>query len=190
MSKVYIIAEAGVNHNGSYDKAIGLIESAAKAGADAVKFQTFKTENVITLNAKKAKYQQKTTGVSETQFEMVKKLELPFEWHHDLIKHCSKNKIEFLSTAFDHDSLNFLVNKLGLSTLKIPSGEITNGPLLLAYAQTGCKLIISTGMSTIKEIQSALSIISFGYIYGKKPAIGCAVILNNGTIPINLLMDL
>ncbi len=171
MSKVYIIAEAGVNHNGSYDKAIGLIESAAKAGADAVKFQTFKTENVITLNAKKAKYQEKTTGTTETQFEMVKKLELPFEWHYDLIKHCSKNKIEFLSTAFDHDSLNFLVNNLGLNTLKIPSGEITNGPLLLAYAQTGCKLILSTGMSTIKEIQNALSIISFGYIYGKKPKI-------------------
>jgi len=137
MKRTYIIAEAGVNHNGNRDMAFQLVDVAVKAGADAVKFQTFKTENVVSKSTDKAVYQKQTTDSSETHFEMLKKIELPHNLHYELIEYCREQKIEFLSTAFDLESLNFLANKLKLKTLKIPSGEITNGPLLLAYAKTG-----------------------------------------------------
>jgi len=157
----YIIAEAGVNHNGNRKMAFQLVDAAVEAGVDAVKFQTFKAENVVTRNADKAVYQ-KITDNTETHFEMLKKLELSHDLHCDLIEYCQKNKIEFLSTAFDLESLNFLANCLNLKTLKIPSGEITNGPLLLAHAKTGCNLILSTGMATLGEIEEALGVLAFG----------------------------
>ena len=164
MKDVFIIAEAGVNHNGDYKLAFALIDAAVLAGADAIKFQTFLAENVVTKKAKKAAYQELTTSPSESQFDMIKKLELPYEWHFDLLKYCKKKGIEFLSTAFDLDSLNFLVNDIKIKTLKIASGEITNGPFLLACAQKQCNLIVSTGMATLGEIEKALSIIAFGFL--------------------------
>jgi N-acetylneuraminate synthase len=161
---IYIIAEAGVNHNGSAEMAFKLIDAALEAGTDAVKFQSFKAENLVTKSADKAAYQNETTDSAETQFEMLKKLELSYELHHELIDYCKKEKIEFLSSAFDLESLYFLSDTLKLKTLKIPSGEITNGPLLLAYAKTGCELILSTGMSTLGEIEDALGVLAFGLI--------------------------
>jgi len=161
---VYIIAEAGVNHNGNRDMAFQLVDAAVDAQADAIKFQTFKAENLVTRNAEKADYQRQTTSSEESQFEMLKQLELPHEWHKELSEYCKNSGIEFLSTAFDMESLVFLVNKMLLKTLKIPSGEITNGPFLLAHAQTGCDLIISTGMSTMTEVREALSVVAYGML--------------------------
>ncbi|MCI5125678.1 MAG: N-acetylneuraminate synthase, partial [Candidatus Electrothrix sp. AR5] len=160
--RVFVIAEAGVNHNGSLDRALRLIDAAAEAGADAVKFQTFKTENIVIISAPKADYQQKTTGSDESQFAMLKRLELSYDEHYHLLAHCQKSGIQFLSTAFDFESLDFLVQNLGLKILKIPSGEITNAPLLLAHARTGCDLILSTGMATLSEVEAALGVIAFG----------------------------
>lgn len=164
MDPVFIIAEAGVNHNGQYDKALQLIDVAVDAGADAVKFQTFKAENLVTACAQKAQYQKRTTTPTEPQLQMLKRLELGFAKQYDLKRYCEKKGIHFLSTAFDFESLRFLITDLGLKTLKIPSGEITNGPLLLAYAKAGCKLILSTGMASIGEIDQALAVLSFGLL--------------------------
>lgn len=161
---IYIIAEAGVNHNGNRDIAFQLVDEAVKAQADAIKFQTFKAENLVTRSAEKAEYQRQTTSSEESQFEMLKQLELPYEWHKELREYCEKSGIDFLSTAFDNDSLDFLVNEMDLKTLKLPSGEITNGPFLLAHAQTGCDLIISTGMSTMAEVRDALSVVAYGLL--------------------------
>lgn len=165
MSKhVYIIAEAGVNHNGHRDMAFQLVDEAVSAKCDAIKFQTFKAENLVTQNAAKAEYQRRITPSEESQFGMLKRLTLSHEWHWELKEYCSNLGIEFLSSAFDLESLDFLVNKMALTTLKIPSGEITNGPFLLAHAQTGCDLIVSTGMSTMAEVKEALSVIAFGML--------------------------
>ena len=164
MNSVYIIAEAGVNHNGDPKTAFQLIDAAVDSGVDAVKFQTFTAEKLVTKNAIKADYQYKTTDVDESQFSMLKRLELTHETHYELAHYCKKKGIEFLSTAFDLDSLDFLVNNLKLKTLKIPSGDLTNGPLLLAHAQTGCDLILSTGMATLGEIEEALSVLAFGLL--------------------------
>jgi len=164
VKKIFVIAEAGVNHNGSSEMAFQLVDAAVEAGADAVKFQTFKAENLVTKYAYKAEYQKATTGAGETQYEMLKRLELSYEMHYQLIEYCKKKGVEFLSTAFDTDSLRFLVDGLGLTTLKIPSGEITNGPLLLEHAQTGCDLILSTGMATLGELEEALGVIAFGLL--------------------------
>ncbi len=161
---VFIIAEAGVNHNGNCDMAFKLVDAAVEAGANAVKFQTFKAENLVTKNAAKAEYQKQTTDSNESQFAMLKRLELAYEAHYELIDYCKNKGIEFLSTAFDIESLDFLVNDLGLMKLKIPSGEITNAPLLLAHAQSGCDLIVSTGMSTLGEVEEALGVIAFGLL--------------------------
>ena len=163
---VIIIAEAGVNHNGSVDRALQLIDVAAAAGADIVKFQTFKSEAVISRFAAKAAYQVKTTGSEESQLEMVKKLELDAAAHKLLVAHCAKRSIQFLSTPFDSESLDFLVEQLDIQKIKIPSGEITNGPLLLKAALTGRPVILSTGMSTLGEIEAALGVLSFGYLRG------------------------
>lgn len=159
MKKVYIIAEAGVNHNGDIDIAKKLIDAAAAAGADAVKFQTFKAELVISKNAKKAEYQAQNTGnESETQLEMVKKLELDEKAHDELIAYAKAKNIEFLSTPFDLPSVDLLVRK-GLKTIKIPSGEITNLPYLEKIGALGLKVILSTGMASLGEIEKALNVL-------------------------------
>jgi N-acetylneuraminate synthase len=158
----FVIAEAGVNHNGSLEMAKELIEAGAKAGADAVKFQTFRAAEIVSRFAPKAAYQQRNTDDAESQLDMIKKLELSIEDHRILIEHARQNGIEFLSTPFDLSSLRLLVDDLGLRTIKIPSGEITNAPFLVKIAATGCRIILSTGMSTLGEVESALSMIAFG----------------------------
>jgi N,N'-diacetyllegionaminate synthase len=155
---VFIIAEAGVNHNGSLDLAKRLADVAVDAGADAVKFQTFKTENLVSRNAKKADYQKETTDTSESQFDMIKKLELDMDIHQKLIDHCQENNIMFLSTPFDNDSVN-LLSDLGLQIFKIPSGEITNLPYLRHIGSLDKQVILSTGMSNIQEVEDALTIL-------------------------------
>ncbi|MDC0239201.1 N-acetylneuraminate synthase [Candidatus Thioglobus sp.] len=155
---VFIIAEAGVNHNGSVELAKQLIDIAKKTGADAVKFQTFKAECFVTKNAIKANYQKQNSKKLESQFEMIKKLELNIDAHIKLIEYCNKKNIIFLSSPFDHDSID-LLNKLGLKILKIPSGEITNLPYLRHIGSLGKKVILSTGMSTLDEVGEALSIL-------------------------------
>ena len=167
MSPVYIIAEAGVNHNGQRDLAFQLADAAVAAGADAVKFQTFKAEKLVTKSAIKADYQQKTTGGDESQYAMLKRLELDHQIHHELIQCCQEKGIEFLSTAFDAESLDFLANDLGVTRFKLPSGEITNGPLLLAHARFGRDIILSTGMATLAEVEEALGVIAFGLLHGQ-----------------------
>lgn len=162
--KVFIIAEAGVNHNGSLELAKQLVDVAAQAGADAVKFQTFIAELGVSAFAPKADYQVKTTGQTESQLEMVKKLELSYEQFIDLTDYCRNKGIEFLSTPFDLPSVEFLVQELQVDRLKIASGEITNAPLLLRAAQSNKPIILSTGMSTLGEIELALGVLAFGYI--------------------------
>jgi N-acetylneuraminate synthase len=157
-----IIAEAGVNHNGNRELAFKLVDAAKAAGADIVKFQTFKAKKLASSLAKQAEYQVENTQKEESQLAMLKRLELPYELHYELIEHCKKIGIEFLSTAFDSESLSFLVNDLGLKTLKLPSGEITNAPLILEHARTGCDIILSTGMATLAEVEDALGVIAFG----------------------------
>jgi N-acetylneuraminate synthase len=158
-----IIAEAGVNHNGDEKLAFELVEAAYKAGADIVKFQTFKAKNLVTAQAAQAEYQVANTKRQESQLEMLSRLELSWDAHHKLIEHCNRLGIEFLSTAFDSESLAFLINELGIKRLKLPSGELTNAPLVLEHARTGCDIIVSTGMATLSEIESALGVIAFGY---------------------------
>lgn len=167
----YIIAEAGVNHNGSLKMARQLIDVAVDAGADAVKFQTFKAQNLVSKSAPKAEYQVSTTGKEESQFNMLHKLELDEAAHRHLITHCQGRGIQFLSTPFDFESVDLLSETFGLPCLKIPSGEITNGPLLLHVAQTHKQVILSTGMSTLDEVEQALSILAYGFVGdGEKPS--------------------
>src|SRR3990167_920245 len=158
MNKVFIIAEAGVNHNGSTELAKKLIDAASVAGADAVKFQTFKAEKLVSKNAQKAEYQKQTTGKAESQFDMIKKLELDEATHHELMAYCKSKNIIFLSTPFDHDSIE-LLDTLGLEIFKIPSGEITNLPYLRHIGKLGKRVILSTGMTDIGEIEDALDIL-------------------------------
>ena len=157
-SKVFIIAEAGVNHNGSLDLAKKLIDVASESGANAVKFQTFKAEKLVSKNAQKADYQKQTTNKTESQFDMIKKLELDMDTHKELIAYCETKNIMFLSTPFDHDSIE-LLNDLGLEIFKIPSGEITNLPYLRHIGKLNKKVILSTGMADIGEIEDALDIL-------------------------------
>lgn len=171
MTRTYVIAEAGVNHNGDPGLAFQLVDAAAAAGADAVKFQTFRADKLATSAAVKANYQQRATETDESQLAMLQRLELGHEAHRDLVDYCAKQGIDFLSSAFDKESLGFLVNDLGLKTLKIPSGELTNGPSLLAHARTGSDLIISTGMATLEEVEVALGVIAFGLIHGSNAEI-------------------
>ncbi|EGK8203502.1 N-acetylneuraminate synthase [Campylobacter coli] len=158
MKQVLIIAEAGVNHNGDIDLAKRLIDVASEAGADYVKFQTFKTELCISKNAQKAAYQLKTTSKTESQFEMIKKLEFSKQTHEILINYCKKRDIKFLSTAFDLESIDLLI-ELGIDIFKIPSGEITNFPYLKKIAYLNKKIILSTGMATLGEIERALEVL-------------------------------
>ena len=161
---VFVIAEAGVNHNGDRDMAFALVDAAAEAGADAVKFQTFRAEDLASRSAPKAAYQKTTTDAAHSQLEMLRGLELPRDLHFEIKTHCQTRSIQFLSTAFDSDSLAFLIGDVGLELLKIPSGEITNGPLLLQAAISRKPLILSTGMATIAEIAEALGVLAFGYL--------------------------
>ena len=167
-----IIAEAGINHNGSEEMALKLVDTAYSAGADIVKFQTFRSSDLVTQNAKKASYQKDNTNASEHQLQMLKDLELPNSSFKKLASHCDDLGIEFLSTAFDKKSLNFLVNDIGMQRLKIPSGELNNAPFVLDHARTGMDIILSTGMANLNEIETALGVIAFGYIGDeKKPSI-------------------
>jgi N,N'-diacetyllegionaminate synthase len=155
---VFIIAEAGVNHNGSIELAFKLIDAAVEAGVDAVKFQTFKAENLVSKNTQKAKYQIQTIDPSESQLDMLIKLELNVDVHKKLIKYCNAKGIMFLSSPFDHDSID-LLNELGLKIYKIQSGEITNLPYLRRIGSLAKQVILSTGVSTLKEVGDALAIL-------------------------------
>ncbi|UCB56985.1 MAG: N-acetylneuraminate synthase [Candidatus Omnitrophota bacterium] len=158
MRKTFVIAEAGVNHNGSIKIAKKMIDAAVLAGADAVKFQTFEAEKLVTKSAPMAEYQKKATGESESQFEMIKRLELDKKAHQELMKHCKKRGILFLSSPFDLESIEFL-NRLGLEVFKVASGEITNVPFLRKIGTLRKKIIISTGMADLKEIENALCVL-------------------------------
>lgn len=152
---VFIIAEAGVNHNGSLKLAKKLVDAAKDAGADCVKFQTFVSKNIVSRNAVKAEYQKKQTEPEESQHDMLKKLELSFDEFTELNEYCMRKDIEFMSTAFDFDSINFL-NSLDMGTWKIPSGDITNLPYLIKIAKLNKPVILSTGMSTMEDIRNAI----------------------------------
>lgn len=166
----YVIAEAGVNHNGSMDLARDLIEVAAKAGANAIKFQTFQAEKLVSEEAPKAEYQQETTDAEESQADMLRALELSPDQHRAIAEHCDAHDIQFLSTPFDAQSARFLVDEFDVPRIKIGSGELTNGPLLLDIARLGRPVILSTGMGTLGEVEQALSVLAYGYTHdGEEP---------------------
>lgn len=158
MEKVYIIAEAGDNHNGDFNTALKLVDVAKRAGADCVKFQRFVTEEIISKYAEMAEYQKKNTGKEESQFEMVKRLELSFDEFRKIKEYCDRVGIQFLSTPFDLKSVDFL-NELGVPFFKIPSGEITNYPYLIKIAHTGKPVVMSTGMCEPDEILAAINVL-------------------------------
>lgn len=169
MSNVYVIAEAGVNHNGSLELARRLVDCAAEANANAVKFQTFKANKLATSIAPKAIYQKQTTDSAESQLEMLRSLELPREWHWELRERAHARGIEFLSTAFDADSLTFL-EELDMPFYKVPSGELTNSPLLWQFARQRRPLVVSTGMATMSEVEQALAVIAHAFNAEAEPA--------------------
>lgn len=156
---IFIIAEAGVNHNGSLEIAKTLIDVAAQSGADAVKFQTFKADKLVSKTAQKASYQKQMTDADESQYAMIKKLELDERAHHQLIDYCAQKNILFLSTPFDHESIDLLAD-LGMEIFKIPSGEITNLPYLRHIGSLQKEVILSTGMATLDEIDGALHVLT------------------------------
>lgn len=158
MPKVFIIAEAGVNHNGSLKIAKKMVDVAASAGVDAIKFQTFHAESLVSKFSPKAMYQKKTTGRDESQLEMIKKLELSSNAHKELIRYCCEKKIMFLSSPFDLESIDFLA-RLGLRMFKIPSGEITNLPYLRKIGSLRREIIMSTGMATLAKVKDALNVL-------------------------------
>jgi N,N'-diacetyllegionaminate synthase len=156
--KTLVIAEAGVNHNGDMEKARALVDVAADAGADFVKFQTFTADKLVSASAPKAEYQKQSTGAQESQYEMIRKLELTHAMHDELIAHCARRGVRFFSTAFDLDSLDYLAG-LGLDRFKVPSGEITNLPYLRRMGSYRRPVILSTGMSNMQEIGDALRVL-------------------------------
>ena len=156
--RTIIIAEAGVNHNGCIETAKKLIDVAIDAGVDYVKFQSFKAENLVSINAEKANYQKKYSDVNESQFEMLKKLELNYNEHKTLVEYCKENNIKFISSPFDLDSVDILYD-LGVDFFKIGSGECNNYPLVEYIAKQKKPIILSTGMNTIKSIKPAVIII-------------------------------
>ncbi len=168
MTRTLIIAEAGVNHSGSLDTALALVDAAADAGADIVKFQTFNAKSLASRGARKADYQQRTTDAAESQQAMLTRLELPHAAHPPLIARAEERGIEFVSTPFDHRSLDFLLT-LGLPRIKIGSGDLTNAPLLHAIARADKPLILSTGMATLIEVEEALGVLAHGYGHGNSP---------------------
>jgi N-acetylneuraminate synthase len=159
----FIIAEAGVNHNGSLDMAIDLIDAAVNAGVDAVKFQTFHADKLVAKHASKADYQKLTTDPQESQLEMIRKLELGEAEHSHLIAHCQKRGIAFMSTPFDSDSLRLLTDVFGMKIIKVSSGDLTNAPFLLEISRVADEVILSTGMSTLSEIEAALGVLAYGF---------------------------
>lgn len=163
MSKVYIIAEVGVNHNGKLDLAMKLIDVAKDCGADAVKFQTFKAESLVTAYAEKADYQKANDAASTSQLDMLKRLELSFEDHFKLKEYCAKKQIDFMSSAFDLECLKFLIYDLKLQTIKVPSGETANYPFIYELAKSQVKAVVSTGMFEMDEIKTALAVMVKGY---------------------------
>lgn len=167
-NQTYIIAEAGVNHNGSLEMAKQLVNVAKQAGANAVKFQTFKAENLVTRSAQQANYQVTNLGEATSQFKMLKKLELTYEEFVELKIYCDDHQIEFLSTPFDMESVDFLLNEIGMKTFKIPSGELTNSPFIHYIATKKKPMILSTGMATMDDIHDALSFIAYGLAYPEK----------------------
>ena len=162
MYEVIIIAEAGVNHNGSLEKAKLLIDAASEAGVDFVKFQSFKASKLVSPNAKKAEYQKKNmSNHDDNQFQMLRNLELSEKDHNELIEYCNRKNVAFFSTAFDVDGLSYL-DSLGLTLFKVPCGEITNYPYLRKLAELGKPVILSTGMSTLLDIERALEVLEQG----------------------------
>lgn len=152
----FIVAEAGVNHNGNIKLAKKLIDTAKDAGADAVKFQTWKTENIILKNVEMAEYQKENIKYDELQYDMLKKLELPYEWHFELKEYAEKLGLIFFSTMEDKESINFLVKELKIPLIKVGSGDLTNYPLLKHTARFGIPMVLSTGMATLSEIDEAV----------------------------------
>jgi N-acetylneuraminate synthase len=159
-----VIAEAGVNHNGDCARALALVEAAARAGADVVKFQSFRADKLATAEAAKASYQQVTTGTQQSQLEMLRALELREDDEQRIAAACAKANITFMSTPFDADNATHLVERIGVSTLKVGSGDLTNAPLLLHLARFRLPIILSTGMATLAEVEQALGVIAFGYL--------------------------
>ena len=162
MRPVLVIAEAGVNHDGLLTRALELVDAAADAGADYVKFQTFTAASIVMPSAPKARYQQRTTPADETQFDMLRRLELSHPDHRELARHARERGIGFLSTPFDRSSLAFLVDDMKLDLVKLPSSDLTNLPLLLDASRSRAALIISTGMATMGEVERALAVLAFG----------------------------
>lgn len=170
MTPVTVIAEAGVNHNGRLALALELVDAAADAGADVVKFQTFRADELATRSVAQAEYQARNTGRSETQYEMLKALELDDKAHRQLLDRCRARNVAFLSTPFDATSLRLLIEGLGVRRLKVGSGDLTNAPLLLAMARADRDVIVSTGMATLGEIEEALGVLAFGYVGDGEPS--------------------
>lgn len=165
--KVFVIAEAGVNHDGIVADALRLVDAAADVGADAVKFQTFRADDVATPSAPQADYQGQNLGRSENQAEMLRRLELSVDAHFKISERCKLRGIEFMSTAFDDSSLKFLISEIGLGRIKIPSGEITNPLLLAAAACAGLPIIVSTGMCTVEDVEDGLGMLAFFVANGR-----------------------
>lgn len=159
--KTVIIAEAGVNHNGDLGMALKLVDKAAEAGADYVKFQTFRATELASANAKKANYQTRTTDETENQLDMLLRLELSLEDHQAIMARCAEKGVQFLSTPFDIDSLSLLTEVFSLSEIKLGSGELTNAPLLLQAGRSGVRIILSTGMGSLAEVEEALGVLAF-----------------------------
>ncbi|MBO6788910.1 MAG: N-acetylneuraminate synthase [Dinoroseobacter sp.] len=159
--KTTVIAEAGVNHNGEIEMALELVDAAAEAGANVVKFQTFKATDLVSKSAQKADYQKRSAD-GDSQLDMLRKLELDAADHKKIIQHCQKRGIRFLSSPFDGSSLELLISEFGLRDIKLGSGELTNGPLLLDVARTGANVLLSTGMSSLSEVEEALGVLAFG----------------------------
>ncbi len=163
-----VIAEAGVNHNGNMDLALQLVEEAAAAGADIVKFQTFDAKKLVTIKAPTADYQKRNFDAGGTQLKMLQALELSEDDHRILSDRCDALAIEFLSTPFDIESARFLVDTMGVKRIKVGSGEMTNAPMLLGLARLGLPMILSTGMATLSEVEEALSVVAFGMLAGSE----------------------
>ncbi len=166
---IYVIAEAGVNHNGNLERALALVDAAAAAGADAVKFQTFDAAALVTQSAPQADYQIRNEGDSGSQLAMLQRLVLAPGDHHALVARCGERGIDFMSSPFDPASAEFLIQELHLPRIKLGSGELTNAPLLLQIANAGRELILSTGMANLGEIREALGVLAFGYLHANPP---------------------
>lgn len=169
--RVLVIAEAGVNHNGSIERALAMVDTAAEAGADTVKFQTFRAGRLASRQAPLAAYQENAIGAGESQLEMLRRLELDEAAHRRLMERCAERGIEFLSTPFDPESLTLLAERLDLPRLKLGSGELTNAPLLLAAGRSKKPVILSTGMGRLEEVEAALGVLALGYLGGERASL-------------------